>query len=92
MRDVRHPLLLIDRVVCTPHIGYVTREEYEVQIRGHLQPDPCLCGRPSEQRRQSSRPYQRHGARAEYYMTIDGLYFHDCFVGSVRSTLSGILL
>src|SRR5262249_51456548 len=30
--DATHLLLAIDRVVCTPHIGYVTREEYEVQF------------------------------------------------------------
>jgi D-3-phosphoglycerate dehydrogenase len=30
--DARHPLLMMDRVVCTPHIGYVTREEYEIQF------------------------------------------------------------
>jgi D-3-phosphoglycerate dehydrogenase len=28
----RHPLLAMDRVVCTPHIGYVTRDEYEIQF------------------------------------------------------------
>jgi D-3-phosphoglycerate dehydrogenase len=30
--DPNHPLLRIENAVCTPHIGYVTREEYEIQF------------------------------------------------------------
>ena len=33
LRDTSNPLLQMDNVVCTPHIGYVTREEYEIQFR-----------------------------------------------------------
>jgi len=30
--DTSHPLLDMKNVVCTPHIGYVSRDEYEVQF------------------------------------------------------------
>jgi D-3-phosphoglycerate dehydrogenase / 2-oxoglutarate reductase len=30
VRDTAHPLLNMENVVCTPHLGYVSREEYEL--------------------------------------------------------------
>jgi D-3-phosphoglycerate dehydrogenase len=32
VRDTSYPLFTMENVVCTPHIGYVTRDEYEVQF------------------------------------------------------------
>ena len=32
MRDTAHPLLNMANVVCTPHLGYVSRDEYEIQF------------------------------------------------------------
>jgi D-3-phosphoglycerate dehydrogenase / 2-oxoglutarate reductase len=32
LRDVNDPLLTMANVICTPHIGYVTHDEYEIQF------------------------------------------------------------
>ena len=32
LHDPSHPLLNMDNVLCTPHIGYVTHEEWELQF------------------------------------------------------------
>ena len=34
LRDTNHPLLAMDNVVATPHIGYVSRDEYELGFSG----------------------------------------------------------
>ncbi len=51
--DARHPLLALDNAICTPHIGYVTRDEYRSAVHRHLRPDPGIrggrtnqCGQP----------------------------------------------
>jgi D-3-phosphoglycerate dehydrogenase len=45
--DTRHPLLTMENVVCTPHIGYVTRDEYEIQFAEIFEQIAAFCaGRP----------------------------------------------
>ncbi len=45
--DPKHPLLTMDNVLCTPHIGYVSREEYELQFADIFdQIVACAAGAP----------------------------------------------
>jgi D-3-phosphoglycerate dehydrogenase / 2-oxoglutarate reductase len=47
LTDPAHPLLQMDNVVCTPHIGYVTHEEFELQFSDIFdQVDAFAAGRP----------------------------------------------
>jgi D-3-phosphoglycerate dehydrogenase len=45
--DTNNPLLKMKNVVCTPHIGYVTREEYEIQFAEIFDQIAAYCaGKP----------------------------------------------
>ena len=53
VQHATHPLVAMNHVVCTPHIGYVTREEYEIQfsdifdqVTGYAAGDPINVVNP----------------------------------------------
>src|ERR1700694_4594523 len=50
--DKLHPLLALENVLSMSHIGYVSREEWEIKFGRHFRPDQRLCYWFSDQRRQ----------------------------------------
>jgi D-3-phosphoglycerate dehydrogenase len=68
MRDTKHPLLGMSNVICMPHLGYVTREEYEIQftdifdqILAFATGDPINVVNPDVLKSETRRPAQAAG-------------------------------
>jgi hypothetical protein len=52
LRDPSHPLLTMDNVLCTPHIGYVTHEEWELRFADVFDQINAFAAGAPQQRRQ----------------------------------------
>ena len=66
LTDPSDPLLAMDNVVCTPHIGYVTRDEYELQFTDIFdQVVAYAAGSPTNVVNPAVLPSRRPAARSE---------------------------
>jgi D-3-phosphoglycerate dehydrogenase len=63
MRDPDLPLLQFDQIVATPHLGYVTREEYETQFTDIFDQILAFAAVAADQCRQSGRAGSDERAR-----------------------------
>ena len=62
LRDTSHPLLNMPNVVCTPHLGYVSRDEYEIQFTDIFdQINAYAAGAPINVVNPDVLPTARHG-------------------------------
>ena len=62
LRDTSHPLLNMPNVVCTPHLGYVSRDEYEIQFTDIFdQINAYAAGAPINVVNPEVLPTARHG-------------------------------
>ena len=50
------PLLRMENVMCTPHIGYVTRDEWELQFADVFDQINAFAAGDADQRHQPRRP------------------------------------
>jgi len=66
LRDTADPLLGMDNVICTPHVGYVTREEWEVQFADiFAQINAYAAGAPINVVNPEALAHPRRGAAAD---------------------------
>jgi D-3-phosphoglycerate dehydrogenase / 2-oxoglutarate reductase len=63
LTDTNHPLLAMENVVCTPHIGYVSRQEWELQFSAIFdQINAFAAGSPTNVVNPDARTHQRSKA------------------------------